>query len=405
VPALASAGLQEDLAQCQNNVWPRFRGYSLSRQQGPDTPRTPDDHYCLAVGYWSGQLDGNRDPAKAAMHAQVAAQQNHAGAQGLLGFLYSRGSGVKQDLAAAVVMWRKAAAQGHADSINALADAYDRGQGVPVDKAEAQRLYRLAAERGSKEARKTLAESSKPPGNRAGQADFDEGAQLYTAKDYAAAARAFLRAAEMGHPRAQLQIGYQYNYGEGVAANPAEAAKWYGRAAAQGDASAQANLGNLYERGRGVREDWVEAARWYQKSADADGTSGEFALGRAYQFGIGVPQNRKLAIYWFQKAGFQGHAQARYFAQHLQSRGNFVGFRDEQEEAQVIAGKLRTGLLWEEPVGMLFHNSAERLAYIRNLRYRVDRYEAYTAWVLRKNEYDDCKRANRSFCTDPGPAP
>jgi hypothetical protein len=117
------------------------------------------------------------------------------------------------------------------------------------------------------------------------------------------------------------------------------------------------------------------------------------------------PQNRKLAIEWFQKAGFLGNAQARYVAQHLLSRGNFVGFRNEQEEATVIPGKLRTGLLWEEPVGMLFRNSGERLAYIRNLRYRVDRYEAYQAWVLRKNEYDECKRGNRSSCSEPGPAP
>jgi hypothetical protein len=41
----------------------------------------------------------------------------------------------------------------------------------------------------------------------------------------------------------------------------------------------------------------------------------------------------------------------------------------------------------------------------KNLRYRVDRYEAYQAWVLRRNEYDECKRASRSSCRDPGPAP
>lgn len=148
-----------------------------------------------------------------------------------------------------------------------------------------------------------------------------------------------------------------------------------------------------------------EAARWSGKSAGQDHAAGQFSLGRAYQFGIGVPQNRKLAVEWFQKASFQGPAQARYFAQHLLSRGNFIGFRDEQEEAHVIAGKLRTGLLWEEPVGALFHNSGERLAYIKNLRYRVDRYEAYQAWVLRRNEYDECKRLPRSSCSDPGPAP
>ena len=32
------------------------------------------------------------------------------------------------------------------------------------------------------------------------------------------------------------------------------------------------------------------------------------------------------------------------------------------------------------------------------------RYEAYRAWGLRRNEYDDCKRASRSSCSDPGPA-
>ena len=276
---------------------------------------------------------------------------------------------------------------------------------MPIDKNEALRLYRLAADRGSKEARQTLATRDKPQTAQAGQPDFDEGVRLYKAGQHAAAAKVFLRAAEQGNARAQLQIGYQYNYGEGVPVNAAEAVKWYRRAAAQGDAAAESNLGGMYEDGKGVPEDWVEAARWYRTSAARDNASGQFRLGRAYQFGIGVPQNRKLAIEWFQKAGFLGNAQARYFAQHLLSRGNFVGFRNEQEEAAVIAGKLRTGLLWEEPVGMLFRNSGERLAYIRNLRYRVDRYEAYQAWVLRKNEYDECKRGNRSSCSDPGPAP
>ena len=177
------------------------------------------------------------------------------------------------------------------------------------------------------------------------------------------------------------------------------------RAAGQGDAAAESNLGGMYEDGNGVPEDWVEAARWYGKSAARGPRGGQFSLGRAYQFGIGVPQNRKLAIEWFQKAAFLGNAQARFFAQHLLSRGNFVGFRDEQEEAYVIAGKLRTGLLWEEPVGMLFRSSGERLAYIRNLRYRVDRYEAYTAWVMRQERLRRLPAQQPVGLQRSGPAP
>ena len=35
----------------------------------------------------------------------------------------------------------------------------------------------------------------------------------------------------------------------------------------------------------------------------------------------------------------------------------------------------------------------------------VDRSEAETMWNIRKSEYDDCRRANRCNCQDPGPPP
>jgi hypothetical protein len=70
----------------------------------------------------------------------------------------------------------------------------------------------------------------------------------------------------------------------------------------------------------------------------------------------------------------------------------------------VIAGRLRTGLLWEEPVGMLFHDSAERLAYIKNLRYRVDHYEP-TGVGAAQERVRRLPARRPSPCSDPGPAP
>jgi TPR repeat protein len=148
----------------------------------------------------------------------------------------------------------------------------------------------------------------------------------------------------------------------------------------------------------------VEAAQWYCKSADQNYANGQFALGRAYQFGIGVPQNRTDAIGWFQRAGKLGHAQAAYFARDLRL-GNFIGFRDDAEHNAVIGGKLRFGLVFQEPVGMLFHNSGERLAYIQNLRKDVDITEARTMWNISKSEYNNCQRASRENCHDPGAPP
>lgn len=83
-------------------MWPRFAGWSLSRQQGPDSPRTPDDFYRLALGHWSGQGSfQGKGAVKAAGYARTAAEQNHAGAQGLPGFFFGKGIGVKADPAAA----------------------------------------------------------------------------------------------------------------------------------------------------------------------------------------------------------------------------------------------------------------------------------------------------------------
>lgn len=146
---------------------------------------------------------------------------------------------------------------------------------------------------------------------------FEQGKELYLAGDYATAAQRFLEAAKLGYDQAQLQIAYQYEYGEGVSQNYTEAARWYLLSARQSNATAQSNLGALYEDGKGVPEDWMTAAYWYALSARQGHDLGEFRLGRAYEYGMGVPQDRNTAISWYDKAAAHGHAQAAYMAWHL----------------------------------------------------------------------------------------
>lgn len=369
----ARAGLAEDIAHCEGAVLPRFGGWSPGRQAPPATPRTTEEFYCLGLGHWTGRFLEKND-RRAAEHLRRAADQNHAGAQGLLGFLHSQGRGVPRDQAQAIALWRKAAAQGHADSLNALAVAHDNGQGVPQDRAEATRLYRLAAERGSQEARRTLA-GREPAPARSGQAEFDEGVRLYKARDHARAAQHFRRAADLGHPRAQLQLGYQSEFGEGLPLSLSEAARWYARAAAQGHAVAQSNLGAMYEEARGVKEDWVEAARWYRKSAEQGDATGQFQLGRAYEFGIGVVQNRQEAIRWYLKAGAQGHQQAAFAARHLQSPDNHQ-FRNAQEQAFMRKGVIGSRLMWKADPGVMFRNSRERWQWLARVRQQDEQADA-----------------------------
>lgn len=379
------AGLNEDIAYCESKVIPRFGGWSPGRAYSPPTPKTPEEYYCLGIAHWRGLFE-TKDLAKAADWFRRAADQNHPGAQGILGYFYSMGYGVRKDQAEAIAWWRKAAAQGHADSLNALAVVYDNGQGLPVDRNEAMKLYRMAAERGSKEAKQTLAARQQPQRPSAGQQEFDEGVKLYKTKQYAAAAKLFMRAAEMGHARAQLQVGYQYNYGEGLPRSNSDAAKWYLKAATQGNSTAQGNLGNLYENGEGVPENWVEAAKWWRKSAEQDDPLGQFALGRAYEFGIGVVQNRREAIAWYLKAGGQGHNQASRAARHLQSPDN-LQFRNEEERVRI--GGL--ALVWRADPGVMFRNSSERMAWLMATRQRYDREQEALRREQAAREKKECE--------------
>jgi TPR repeat protein len=236
---------------------------------------------------------------------------------------------------------------------------------------------------------------------------WEQGVKLYQAGDMAGAARVILEAAKAGNVLAQGQMGFQYEKGIGVKQSYTEAARWYRRAADQGDSRAMKNLGQLYELGLGAPEDWVQAAKWYEKSAARGDPDGEAALGRAYQFGIGVPQNRATSIMWDQRAAAQGDARSAYYARWLHDPTNFIGFRDEDEQALVMAGKLRFGvqLLGGDPAGITFRNAKERFAWLMFQRKELDRDEADTWWQIRKSQYDDCESAHRDYCREPGPRP
>ena len=224
--------------------------------------------------------------------------------------------------------------------------------------------------------------------------------------DFAACRRKIIQiGSDPKSPADQYCLGLSHAFALNHPKNQAEAAKWFRKAADQNHAGAQATLGYMYERGYGLKADAAEAAKWYRKSAEQGDANGQFRLGRAYQFGIGVPQKRQEAIRWFDKAGDQGHDQANYFANHLKQRGTYMGFRNDEEHAAVVGNKLRSVLLSIEPVGHTFHNSSERMAFLRQAGRQADRDEAYQRWSGRKLDYDDCRRANRSNCSDPGPPP
>ncbi|MBP6437528.1 MAG: sel1 repeat family protein, partial [Paludibacteraceae bacterium] len=62
--------------------------------------------------------------------------------------------------------------------------------------------------------------------------------------------------ATQGDARAQYNLGWMYDNGQGVTQSDSKAFEWYSKAAAQGNAKAQYNLGWMYGNGQGVEKNY-----------------------------------------------------------------------------------------------------------------------------------------------------
>ena len=81
---------------------------------------------------------------------------------------------------------------------------------------------------------------------------------------YSEAVKCFTKAAKMGLPEAQVNLGWCYLNGVGVEKNDIEAAKYFRMAAEKGLDIAQNNLGVCFEQGRGVPKDKKKAKKTKQ---------------------------------------------------------------------------------------------------------------------------------------------
>jgi TPR repeat protein len=203
---------------------------------------------------------GRGDYATAMQLLRPLADQGHAFAQAILGFMSANGQGVQQDYAAAVRWYQKAADQGYAGAQFELGRMYASGRGVPQDEAQAAKWLK--------------------------------------------------KAADQGYADAQLNLGTMYERGRGVPQDYAAAMRWYRKAADQGKAGAQYNLGVMYANGQGVPQDYAAAMRWYRKAADQGYALGQYNLGVMHANGQGVPQDYVSAHMWYNLAAAGGYKDA-----------------------------------------------------------------------------------------------
>ena len=101
-----------------------------------------------------------------------------------------------------------------------------------------------------------------------------------------------------------LWLGTAYEQGRIGTTDYREAFKWLRKAAEQGHPDAQVCLGQMYEDGELVSQNYALAAKWYRKAAQhvpnfGGAGQGRNDLGLLYLEGFGVPKDYVLAYMWF----------------------------------------------------------------------------------------------------------
>jgi hypothetical protein len=131
-------------------------------------------------------------------------------------------------------------------------------------------------------------------------------------QDLKLAAYWYEKAAGLGDPLAENEIGYFYEMGIGVSPNPSRAVHWYQLAASAGLLDAKVNLGIAYLWGKGVPQDQKMAERLINEAATKGSGIGAAYMGEMYNFGEGVAQDQAAAEHWYEKGARLHNSLASY---------------------------------------------------------------------------------------------
>ena len=221
--------------------------------------------------------------------ATPLALEGDAASQTLIGEIYSRGLGVRRDLAMAIEWYGKAAEQKAPEAMFQLAMILHDGGEVFGDKARAAKLIEEAADAGHSLAQFNFAQML---------VDRDP-----TAQGMERAVAYYEKAANAGLPDAQYAMAEVFRHGVGGRdADLAQVRRWLELAAAQNHDTAQIELGAMLVEGGGGEDDEKKGFSWLMRAAAAGNAAAQNRVAKLYRAGIGVEPDRVAAASWYLRA-------------------------------------------------------------------------------------------------------
>jgi hypothetical protein len=106
------------------------------------------------------------------------------------------------------------------------------------------------------------------------------------------------KAANLGQPEAQYNLGYCYQQGNTIEKNDSIANTWFLKSAKQGWLNAQFKIAYSYASGRGIKQDYNQAFYWSVKCAEQNDPECMNNVIVCYSKGMGVVTNLDSASVW-----------------------------------------------------------------------------------------------------------
>lgn len=140
---------------------------------------------------------------------------------------------------------------------------------------------------------------------------------------------AWLQSAMRGDSKAQYNVGWCYDTGNGTETNEYKAFEWYMKAAQQGLPNAQYNVGLYYHIGHGTEKDPTKAFEWTKKAADEECVPAYNDLAYCYMRGWGVAKDSQTAWMYLNKALEADPENPSY----IDTKGEFYAIEGNKQKA------------------------------------------------------------------------
>ncbi|KAI9183820.1 hypothetical protein H9P43_002872 [Blastocladiella emersonii ATCC 22665] len=305
----------------------RLASHGPGGLNGARTAPCPDASVYLAECYGNGMLGLPLDHDKAFSLYLQASKAGHPAATYRVAVCYEVGAGTKRDNGRAVQFFKKAAALGDPAALYKLGLILMHGdlghQANPREGLVMLKRAAAAADADNPHAVHELALLHEPLSASHPSPPSKEIAHIVI-PDPAYSLELYTQSAQLGYAPSQFRLGTCFQDGDlGCPVDAKASIMWYTRAAEQGHPDAELALSGWYLEGAdGVLPPNDEQAyAWARRAADKGLSKAEFAVAYYHEMGVGVPQSLEEARRWYQRAAAQGNRKAM---DRLQDMRNFA---------------------------------------------------------------------------------